>query len=118
MYLFSHGSDDSCESAAAADTAFSEGGAAGAGDSVRSAFAFFFLADLDSAGTGGFWTSEAAMSNFELRCACTRDSYHADGLLCSQPGTELAVLGCRSVLVPWCGRLAKFARWARGKAGG
>lgn len=29
--------------------------ATGAGDSVRSTLAFFFLEDLDSVGTGGFW---------------------------------------------------------------
>ena len=58
MYALSESS-----SAGATEAGRSGVEAAGAGDSVRSrAFAFFFLADLDSTGAGGFWMSEAAMS--------------------------------------------------------
>lgn len=45
------------------ETDFSGAGEAeGAGDSVRSALAFFFLADLDSTEAGGFWTAGDAIA--------------------------------------------------------
>jgi hypothetical protein len=44
----------------ATDTAFSDA-AVGAGDSVRPALTFFFLADLESAGAAGFCTADAAI---------------------------------------------------------
>jgi len=40
--------------ASATEAGFSGVDAAGAGESVRSVLLFFFLADLDSAGAGGF----------------------------------------------------------------
>jgi hypothetical protein len=49
------------DSLAATEPATSGVETAGAGDSVRSALTFFFLADLDSVGAGGFWMSEAAI---------------------------------------------------------
>jgi len=49
--------------------------AAGAGDSVRSALAFFLRADLDSAGAEGFWTVEAAMLKLSITSRLVADKF-------------------------------------------
>jgi hypothetical protein len=45
-------------------------GVAGAGDSVRTAFAFFFLEALDAVWAGGFWTDAEAMMIADLVFLC------------------------------------------------
>lgn len=50
----------------ATEAGFSGVEATGAGDSVRSAFDFFF-ADLDVAEAGGLWTAEDAISNLSRK---------------------------------------------------
>ncbi len=82
-------------SAAVIEAAFSVVDAVGAGDSVRSVFAFFFRAALDSAEAGGFWISEDAI----LYLFCNREWCCLEALVC--------------FVFVWFERLTKFPRSAR-----